>query len=666
MRSVARRLVLVLVLVSMIAACGGGGRGGGLAKAPIGGLPPSSGAANTPAPPAHRPRDVVAWAHVENLAAWAILFGLDPTKLASAAGKGEEESKSLGELASLFDATRPADVAVTLVGEDDVEWAAVVPIQDGSRFLQYARKEYDVVEKKSRYTLTKKKAQAPKEDDDGSTPPSKPAPKVDPEPKGKGAKADKELVCELATKPELAICGTPKGLADIAPWLRSGPKLEGADVGLEVSMGPLRRAIKKALAKEKADDPNVDPKTKEDDKKFHDDLEAFLGDFDKLTLGIDAKGKEVHFGVRATFRGVESAWSKRVFTPTNPIGKPELLFQLSENASAAIYAPGGGPFAELVTSFEWFDHLPETDKPKAKALQAEIAKLLGKPHAMGYGVDDAAVRKVLAEYKGTKDVEAWQKSLSKAIDGYAVVALTSDVAALEKIAREGIRLSELDARSKPAPAGAPPPKTAPAKSTVRPAPAALGLPKGSFFVDETKEVTDGPAFDPKTHKPNTKTKRETKPSTLVFGEGGRAFLVVGLADDRAYAGAAKKILARKAEAKSVDPYLAQKGLVFGGEWTSLVGAFASHELALSLKSQMTAEERDKLVADLEGDLGARLPIPFALAADRRGAGGVVTFDVRGDVAAFKALGEHAAAWAGLAALAFMIPVMAMMAPSGTP
>lgn len=664
MRSVARRLVVVLVVLSMLAACGGGRGGGGIAKAPIGQLPPASSGTSEPAPPARRPHDVVAWAHVENLAAWAILFGLDPTKLASAAG--EDTSKSLGELASLFDATRPADVAVTLAGEDDVDWAAVVPIQDGSRFLQYARKEYDVVEKKSRYTLTKKKPEAPKEEDDGTPPGPKPKPKAEPEPKKKDAKADKELLCELATKPELAVCGTAKGLAEIAPWLRSRPKLEGADIGLEVSMGPLRRAIKKALAKDKPDDPTADPKSKEDDKKLLADLDAFLTDFDKLTLGLDAKGKEVHFGVRATFRGVESAWSKRVFTPTNPLGKPELLFQLSENASAAIYAPGGGPFAELVTSFDWFDHLPESDKPKAKALQTEVAKLLGKPHAMGYGVDDAAVRKVLGEYRSTKDVEAWQKSLSKAIDGYAVVALTSDVASLEKIAREGIRLSELDARSKPVPAGAPPPKTAPAKSTVRPAPAALGLPKGSFFVDETKEVTDGPAFDPKTHKANTKTKRETKPSTLVFGEAGRAFLVVGLSDDKAYGAAAKKILARKVEAKAVDPYLLQKGLVFGGEWTSLVGAFASHELALSLKTQMSSEDRDKLVADLEGDLGARLPIPFALAADRRGAGGVVTFDVRGDVAAFKALGEHAASWAGLAALAFMIPMMAMMSSATTP
>ena len=44
----------------------------------------------------------------------------------------------------------------------------------------------------------------------------------------------------------------------------------------------------------------------------------------------------------------------------------------------------------------------------------------------------------------------------------------------------------------------------------------------------------------------------------------------------------------------------------------------------------------------------------------------MTFDVRGDVAAFKALGEHAASWAGLAALAFMIPMMAMMSSATTP
>lgn len=652
--------VLSLLFLALVAC---GGRGGAVSKAPLGGLPAKEVSGGGGEAAARRPESAIAWVHVENLLAWGLLFGLDPAKAAES-----DTLKSAGEILSVLDLSRPADAAASMSdGDETADWAAVVPIQDTSRFLQIARKEYDVAEKKSRYTLTKKKQPKPDGDGDPSDPSAAPKPDDGAEkPKAK----DKELVCELYEKPApTAVCGSPRGLADLAPWLRTGPKLPGVDMSVEVYMRPMRRSVHKALAKSadakaRAADASATPPS-EDDKKSSAALEAALDDFEKLTLGLEAKGKEVHFSTRATFRSAQSEWTKHLFASTSPAGDPEILYRLTEGSSAAFYSAGGGPLVKLLGSMDWFDKLPEGDKPRAKAAQAQAVALLERPWAAGYGVDVAAVKKVLAEHKTTSDGAAWQKSLSKAIDGYAFFALTTDVAAFEKLAKELVRVADLDAKQPPkaapgAPSPAPPiARPPPAQKAFRSAPAALGLPKGSFFVDETKEVVDGPAFDPKTHKPNTKKVRRTTPTMLAVGEGAQTFVVAGLDDDKAYAGAAKRILARKPQAREMDPYFRQPGLVLGGEVTTLIGAFASHEIGMAFKPSMSADDRDKLVADLEGDLAQRLVIPFALAVERRGAGGVLSFDVRGEAAAFRTLGEHAAAGLGLAALFLLLPVMGM-------
>lgn len=650
------------VLLLAVVACGG--RGGAVSKAPLGGLPAKEAAGGGGEAAARRPANTVAWVHVENLLAWGLLFGVDPAKAAES-----DTLKSAGEIVAVLDLSRPADAAASMSeGDETADWAAVVPVQDTGRFLQAARKEYDVAEKKSRYTLTKKKKK-PDGDGDPSDPSAAPPPD-DGAGKPKAKEKEKELVCELHDKPApTAVCGSPRGLADLAPWLRTGPKLPGVDMSVEVYMRPLRRTLHDAIAKSAdtkaaAVDPSAPPPTptSDDDKKSAAALERALDDFEKLSLGLEAKGKEVHFSTRATFRSAESEWTKHLFASTSPVGNPELLYRLTEGSSAAFYSAGGGPLVKLLGSMDWFDKLPEAEKPRAKAAQAQAVALLERPWAAGYGVDVAAVKKVLAEHKTAKDAAAWQKSLSKAIDGYAFFALTADVAAFEKLAKELVRAADLDAKQPPKGAAAPShsvARTPPAPKAFRAAPAGLGLPKGSFFVDETKEVVEGPELDPKTHKPNTKKVRRTAPTMLAVGEGAQTFVVAGLDDDRAYAGAAKRILGRKPEPREMDPYFRQGGLVLGGEVTTLIGAFASHEIGMAFKPSMSAEDRDKLVADLEGDLAQRLVIPFALAVERRGPGGMVSFDVRGEAAAFRTLGEHAAAGLGLAALFLLIPVMGM-------
>src|SRR5207244_4252497 len=100
-----------------------------------------------------------AWAHIENVLAWGVLMGVDLNQK-----KDDESWKSVGEWLSVLDLTRATDFAFsTAPGDEEMDFAGVIPITDKSRFLEQAKKEYDVVEKKSRFYFEKKKS---KEKDD--------------------------------------------------------------------------------------------------------------------------------------------------------------------------------------------------------------------------------------------------------------------------------------------------------------------------------------------------------------------------------------------------------------------------------------------------------------------------------------------------------------------
>ena len=157
------------------------------------------------------------------------------------------------------------------------------------------------------------------------------------------------------------------------------------------------------------------------------------------------------------------------------------------------------------------------------------------------------------------------------------------------------------------------------------------------------------------------TKRVTYPETLVVGDGTFTYLVLGLSTDAAFAGIAKEILARRTTPRTLDPYFERKGLLFGGQLTSLVGAFAAHEVALKANPNIVPSERVALSDDLEKDIAwKRLVIPFALTAERRSSGGVLTFDVRGETAAWTSVGEHV--FSGLGGLLLLSFLLATMSP----
>jgi hypothetical protein len=606
-----------------------------------------------------RPAQVAAWLHVGNALGWMTLLGMNQQK-----APGEDTMKAALEVLAAFDLTRAADVAMSMDKGEEVEVAASLPIHDRERFLDLVREKVTIEERKSRYYLKMKGS------DDGSAASGKDRPKAGSKKKSKEF-FEKEIVCEFTTAPAQAICGTERGVSEYGPWLRSSPAPARGNVSLELYAAPVRELALGWLRKEDQTDdggpkdPNApqDPdaaeaarKSREDKAKWNEGAAMFVNDLEQISLTAEIRGKELESSLSTQFRSLESPWLKTMFVPVAAKGQPELLSRLSQQASAALYSQGGGPLSELLSTMDLWDNLPDADRAQAKATSQEIQKLLGKPFGAAYGVELDRVRASLATFRKAKDPEKAQKALAEAIDGYGAFAFETDVASMQKLMREASRLNDVERQRKAASTGV---ASSSSKLTFRMASPALGLPAGSFFADETKTVEE----DVKAPKGTTTTKKKkkkttTKAETLCVGDGQFTYTIIGLDDERAFVAVAKDLLARKTESLVADPFFQRPGLLLGGQITSLVGAFGVHEMALKMTPKMSEEERVKLADDLDKDLaGAKLVIPFALTADKRGAGGVLAFNVKGDSAAFIGVGEHMAeSLAGL----FMLPLLMSM------
>ena len=653
----AREVAFVVASLATVVACGGS-------------PPPSSKVVTvgptttaTPTPEqtqlvsATRPANVIAWMHLDNVKAWMLFAGVNQDK-----APDEELMKGVYQSLEIVDVSRPFDAAATMVAEDDYEVAITIPIKDKQKFLDAVSKSADVTERKSRYVITQKKKEPPKDDGTGTAPAPPPEPK---EAKKTTPMDNKVFACDFVASPPTAVCGTDAGLTQLGPWLRSQPRPKRGDLALEIYAAPMRETMLAAMNKKTentssltAADPQADPETqrkkKEDELKAQTNLGDFIRELDGMRMSAALKGSELELDFATSFQGVESGWVKPLFLRPSGVAKPDLLFKLTENASAAFYSQGAGPIPDLLGSYDPWSELSGAEHDKAAAWTEDIKKLLMSPYGVAYGIDLPRVSAALEELAKAKEPDKAKKALAAAVDGYVLGAVTADVGTVQRLTREGIRLVDLEKKA----SAAQNPGTASAEkslTTVRAAAPALALPRGSFFVDETKTV---PGKTPK-----APSKQEVKTSGLCFADGATTFMLFGLADDRTYAAIAKEIVSRKTAPRALDPLLTQKGIILGGQVTSLVGAFGSHELLLKDPGKMDKVSRDKLVADLQGDLAApKLPIPFALSANREGAGGVLAFDVKGDKAAFATIFSHALE--GMGALLMLPLMMAMM--SATP
>ena len=381
-----RRVCVAIGLFFAINACGGGNATPTATPVKVA---PSAQVAAPESPPSApsvtttRPASLAAWVHVENVPAWMTYFGLKAD-----ASSDDSVSKMLGAGAAALDLTRPLDLAATFVTEDEVEGAAVIPIQSKEIFLTLRRQTMNVTERKSRYILTDKKSAVHADASDGGAPVAPPEPK-----KKKSSMDDKILACDFVASPAQAGCGTERGLTEIAPWLQSAPKPQKGDIAIEMYVDPLRKAMLDEMAKDTDalnDAPAADPETArkkaEEDVKMKRNAAAFVNELDRVALSISLNEQTLSMGIALGFRGTESAWVKpHILAPADGASS-DLLFKLTENASAAMFSQGGGPLPELLSSYDMWSDLGGADHDKGVALTGELKKMLAKPWAVSYGI----------------------------------------------------------------------------------------------------------------------------------------------------------------------------------------------------------------------------------------------------------------------------------------
>jgi hypothetical protein len=606
-------------------------------RAPDGAALPSvaRGAAEAPPSPAksERPARTAAWLHLDDPA--TLVLALSALKGSSGGGGslGPKEEELTAYLETI-DLKRPIDAAVSLHKKKDTDVAVRLSFRDSKAFFKLLGAEFTLREEGDRIRMAKK---------GGS----------DLEAKPDDENANEVIVCEFdppARTSDTAVCGTAHGVELFRDWLRTSPRPESSRakhplVHVDVFAAALRKRFARELSELAGGDASggdasggdVDTKRKESEE-----LRRFAEDAESASFELAREGLSVAFSAELVLRSQTSTSVKDLLSPTNDGAPLEAFSRMSEDTSAAVFSPGGGPLPR------WVDQLttseakstPEPARGKLNAAGASLAKLFGRPFAAAYGVHVERAKAAVAAIRTAKDPSKEKKVLDKALDGHGVLATATDIATVERTVRQLIAADVATEAAKPKPKLGPkdPRPTPPTTHLVRVAAARFGLPKGSFFVDETKaefslrEAMDGAKEKGKPALPKMKTE-----STLFVPEGpGTTWAFLG-DEERVLVESAKRTLAAPPSARTVDPMLRQPGVIVGGYLSSFVGAFAMHSLTSAFAPGGLHED----LVELEKDLTApRLPIPFVLMAQRRGEGGVLRFETKGDAEAFKIVGEH--------------------------
>jgi hypothetical protein len=598
------------------------------------------------APPAaakaERPARTAAWLHVEDPA--TLVLALSALKSSSAGASLGPKEEELAAYLDTIDLKRPIDAAVSLHKKKDTDVAVRLSFRDSKAFFKLLAAELTLREEGDRIRMAKK---------GGS----------DLEAKPEDENANDVIVCEFdppARTSDTAVCGTAHGVELFRDWLRTSPRPEsrGASRGTLGGGGgsapdreaprakhPLVRvdvfaaALRKRFARELAEPKAGDADDKREDSE---ELRRFAEDAESASFELGREGLSVAFSAELVLRSRTSTSVKDLLSPTNDGPPPEAFSRMSEDTSAALFSPGGGPlprWVEQVMSSE-SKSTPEAARGKLSVAGGSLAKLFGRPFAAAYGVHVERAKAAVAAIRTAKDPSKEKKVLDKALDGHGVLATATDIATVERTVRELIAadVASEAGKAKPKPGPKEPKPPPPTTHAVRAAAARYGLPKGSFFVDETKAEAPSlrEAMDPAGKGKPSAPKMKTE-ATLFVPEGqGTTWAFLG-DEERVLVESAKRALATPASSRAVDPMLRQPGVIVGGYLSSFVGAFAMHSLTSAFAP---GGLHDDLV-ELEKDLTApRLPIPFVLTAQRRGEGGVLRFETKGEAEAFKIVGEH--------------------------
>jgi hypothetical protein len=379
------------------------------------------------------------------------------------------------------------------------------------------------------------------------------------------------------------------------------------------------------------------------------ELRRFAEDADSVSFEVARDGLSLVVSAELALRSQTSSAVRDLLAPAHPGPPPPAFFSLAEDASVAAFSPGGGPLPRWIEGLILAEgrSLPEGARAKVTAAGTAVAALLGRPFAASYGVHVERAKAAVVAIRSGKEPAKARKALDQALEGHGVVATSTDVATVERTARAVIAAEAASATPTPGPkAPSPAPGTTRA---VRAAAAGLGLPRGSFFLDETKV---DPAPREATGKGERRGPRMKTESTLLVPQGDATWAFLG-DEERGLVDSAKRTLSAPPPARAVDPLLRRPGLILGGYVSSFAGAFAMRGLTSAFFA--SGAPNDDLV-ELEKELSApRLPIWFALTAARRGEGGVARLESKGDVEAFKRVAaKSGVAAAGLALLVYAL------------
>lgn len=593
-------------------------------------IPPSPALAARPAAPAPRPEKTSLWLHIEDPSMLVLMFSA-LTDSAKSAGVPTDEYSAILETVDLG---RPIDAALSLHKKNDLDAAVRVSFRDSKAFFKLLSEKFTLREEGDRIRIAKQNGAA------------------DLDAKPDDENANDVVVCEFeARAADTAVCGTAHGVELFRDWLRTSPRppsetqrSKSPIVQAVVYAASLRHWLERELSDVAGDDA--------DDAS---ELRRVVEDADSLALELGRNGLSIAFSAEAHFRASTSTVVKDLLTPMNAGDAPEAFSRLSEETSAALFSPGGGPLPRWVKQLmDSGRSTPDAARAKTDAASVTLSALARRPFAAAYGVHLDRAKAAVAAVRAAKDPAKEKKILEQALDTYGTFALSVDVATVERAARELIAAEAAaeaaKAKLEPTRRGVPAALPARTKSTtVRIAASNLGLPKGSFFVDETKPDDSGAS---------AKVKKTKVESTLfVPGAGPITWGFLG-DDEKTLVESAKKVSTPlKVAAPPLDPILRQPGVIVAGYLSSQVGAFAMHSLTSALSSQGSPTDD---LAELEKDLSARrLPIPFALTAQKRAEGGVVRFEAQGQPEAFKTVAEHLGGiGAGTIALVFYALLMA--------
>lgn len=527
--------------------------------------------------PVTTPAGLAVWVHVD-----------DPGRLLAVADRmGAADKGSAGVCANgdfracapkLADLHAPVDAAASMAETSDDANAVAFGVKSVEDFQAAAAKEFQVTTPApGRVVLAMKTASV------GAAPGKPMAP----------------VVCDTtAAGSHRVVCGNEVGVKRLGPWLLTSPRpATGGGELLRVEI--FKEPVVAAADKQFTHDTLVQKETRQ---LAHDFGGAVL-----TLSGSDAPGGVVQFGIDVHMQGAQSRWTKMLLAPTAGAAPvPDTFARLSAGASAAVYLPGGGPFVALLDQLDAFSSLLPLEQTKTKPVIDEARGVLGRPMVCGYVIDLDAGRAALgkARHAAEKDKKKAKEALEAALNGHAVCGLQEPAKAAADLTR---KLSDL------APAS-------PGDSTVvRPAAAAMGLPKGSFVVETTHK------------KPKAPSSVDT---AIGVADGDTTWFVFAndAADVPRATHAATRLLSNPKGAGAAFPLAS--GTVLSGYVTTLIGAFFM---------DLATDSLDGVEKTLATPSFGRLQI--SLSEHTEGPGGVVSLGLSTDVATVPAFALRASALA---------------------